>query len=86
MRTGVCIAVHADTANADSREEERALTLNLAVSMIVLLCGMSIVSLLASIAVCIKAQELHTQSMELFGLVYDWIEQSKDKEAEHEAD
>ena len=57
------------------------MALNLAISVVVVLCGLC---LTASIAICIRAQELHTQSLELFGLVYDWIEQSKDKEAKHE--
>ena len=59
------------------------MALNVAIGIVVFLC---VLCLSASIAVCIKAQELHTQSVELFELVYDWIEQSKDKEAEHEAD
>ena len=57
------------------------MTLNIAISVVVVLC---ILCLAASIAICIRAQELHTQSLELFGLVYDWIEQHKDKKAEHE--
>ena len=50
------------------------MTLNLAISVVVVLCGLC---LTASIAICIRAQELHTQSLELFGLVYDWIEQNR---------
>ena len=57
------------------------MTLNIAISVVVVLC---ILCLAASIAICIRAQELHTQSLELFGLVYDWIEQNKDKEVKHE--
>ena len=57
------------------------MTLNVAITVVVVLC---VLCLTASIAICIRAQELHTQSLELFGLVYDWIEQNKDKEAEHE--
>ena len=57
------------------------MALNAAIGIVVCLC---ILSLSGSIAVLIRAQELHTQSVELFGLVYDWIEQSKEKEAEHE--
>ena len=33
----------------------------------------------------IKAKDIkQPQSLELFGLVYEWIEQNKDKEASHE--
>ena len=53
------------------------MALNLAISVVVVLCGLC---LTASIAICIRAQELHTQSLELFGLVYDWIEQNNRKE------
>ena len=57
------------------------MTLNIAITIVVMLCAMC---LTGAVCVLIRAQELHTQSLELFGLVYDWIEQSKDKEAEHD--
>ena len=53
------------------------MTLNIAISVVVVLC---ILCLAVSVAICIRAQELHTQSLELFGLVYEWIEQNKNKE------
>ena len=54
-----------------------SLTLSFAVGVVVFLCVMC---LLASFAILVRAQELHTQSLELFGLVYDWIEQNSRKE------
>ena len=53
------------------------MTLNIAITIVVVLCAMC---LTGAVCVLIRAQELHTQSLELFGLVYDWIEQNKDKE------
>ena len=63
------------------REEVNSLTLKLAVLLVLALC---ILCLTGAVCVLVRAQELHTQSVELFGLVYDWIEQNKDKEADHE--
>ena len=57
------------------------MTLNFAISVVVCLC---VLCLSGAVCVLVRAQELHTQSIELFGLVYDWIEQNKDKEADHE--
>ena len=56
------------------------MTLNIAITIVVVLC---VLCLTGAVCVLVRAQELHTQSLELFGLVYDWIEQNKDKEAEH---
>ena len=56
------------------------MTLNIAISIVVVLCGLC---LTGAVCVLIRAQEIHTQSLELFGLVYEWIEQNKDKEANH---
>ena len=53
------------------------MTLNVAITIVVVLC---ILCLTGAFCVLVRAQELHTQSLELFGLVYDWIEQNKDKE------
>ena len=57
------------------------MTLNVAITIVVVLC---VLCLTGAVCILVRAQELHTQSLELFGLVYDWIEQSKDKEAGHE--
>ena len=55
----------------------RALTLNVAITIVVVLC---VLCLTGAFCILIRAQELHTQSLELFGLVYDWIEQNSRKE------
>ena len=55
------------------------MTLKLAVLVVLALC---ILCLTGAVCILVRAQELHTQSLELFGLVYDWIEQNKDKETE----
>ena len=57
------------------------MTLNVAISVVVVLC---VLCLTGAFCILVRAQELHTQSLELFRLVYDWIEQNKDKEAEHD--
>ena len=57
------------------------MTLNVAITIVVVLC---VLCLTGAFCILVRAQELHTQSLELFGLVYEWIEQNKDKEAKHE--
>lgn len=59
------------------------MTLNLAVSMMVFLCGVCIVCLLASVAVCIKTQEVHSRCVDILVYAYSWLEKAHIKE-EHE--
>ena len=53
------------------------MTLKLAVLVVLALC---ILCLTGAVCVLVRAQELHTQSLELFGLVYDWLEKVRFKE------
>ena len=53
------------------------MTLNVAITIVVVLC---ILCLTGAFCILVRAQELHTQSLELFGLVYDWLEKVRFKE------
>ena len=80
MRTGASTAVRADGRRAVSLKEVNSLTLNLAVSMMVFLCGVCIVCLLASVAVCIKTQEVHSRCVDILVCAYSWLEKAHIKE------
>ena len=52
-----------------------------------LMGALCILCLVASVAVLIKAQELHSRSVDILVCAYDWLEQNRykyGKEAEHE--
>ena len=55
--------------------------LNVLIGIFVFLCGLC---LTASICIYISAQELHSRSIEILNIAVEWIEERKDKEAEHE--
>ena len=56
------------------------MTPNLAVSMMVFLCGVCIVCLLANVAVCIKTQEVHSRCVDILVCAYSWLEKAHLKE------
>ena len=56
------------------------MTLNLAVSMMVFLCGVCIVCLLASIVVFIKVQEVHSRCVDILVCAHDWLEKVRLRE------
>ena len=52
-----------------------------------LMGALCILCLVTSVAVLIKAQELHSRSVDILVCAYDWLEQNRykyGKEAEHE--
>ena len=55
--------------------------LNVLIGIFVFLCGLC---LTASICIYISAQELHSRSIEILNIAVEWIEERKDKEANHE--
>lgn len=57
------------------------------ISFIAGLCLMGalcIICLMASMAVLIKAQELHNRCLDILYYAHDWLEQCREKEEEHE--
>ena len=48
--------------------------------------ALCIICLVASMAVLIKAQELHSRSVDILVVAYDWLEQCKYKYEKNEAE